>query len=398
MKSSKHIVIAVAVVLLLTVAGAGIYRRVTAAKAADDPAGSSAARSDLPDVASASSRFDADAPVPVEGAEVLQGEMVMNVSANGEAASRRSTIVRAQVGGQIQSIRVRENSAVGAAQVLVTIDPTEFELSLAEAQAGYRQAMASFREMTLGDDQNIKDEAIRRERREAARDRAQVESREVAVKRAELNLERTSVKAPFGGRVANLKVVPGQFVTAGEELLTVQEMDPIRVEVQVLEGQITDIAPGRRAQVSFTAFPGTTFNGTVETINPIVSESRHARVTVAVPNPQGRILPGMSARVTLGGERLDDRIMVPKAAVLERDQGRTLVFIFKPDSAGSDVGRAEWRYVTRGRENDDYYELVPGEYEPLKPGEIVLTAGHYSLSHDKVVRLVEKAPRDGGRS
>ena len=397
MKSVKHIVIAVVVVLLLTLAGAGVYRRVTAAKAADDPDAQQSARPDLPDVASASSRFDADAPVPVEGAEVLQGEMLMTVSANGEAASRRSTIVRAQVGGQVRSIRVRENSAAGAGQVLVTIDPTEYELTLAEARAGYRQAMATFREITLGDEQNIKDETIRRERREAARDRAQVESREVAVKRAELNLDRTSVKAPFGGRIANVKVVPGQFVAPGEELLTIQEMDPIRVEVQVLEGQITDIAPGRKAEVTFTAFPGTKFTGTVETINPVVSQTRHARVTVAVPNPQGRILPGMSARVTLGGERLGERVMVPKAAVLERDQGRTLVFVFEPDSTGSDVGRAQWRYVTRGRENDLFYELVPDDNEPVHPGDIVLVSGHYTLSHDKVVRLVQNAVRSGGR-
>jgi hypothetical protein len=89
--------------------------------------------------------------------------------------------------------------------------------------------------------------------------------------------------------------------------------------------------------------------------------------------------------------------MVPKAAMLERDGGRTLVFVFEPDSAGSDIGRAKWRYVTRGRENDDYYELVPDEYEGVRPGEIVLTSGHYTLSHDKVVRLVQNVVRSGGR-
>ncbi len=397
MMHTRRILTGFVVVAIFGAAGFGVYKRVNGAKAADGTT-SDSTKVDVPSVASATGQFDPNEPVPVEGTAVLHGDLVLTVSAAGQAASRRPTILKSQVGGQIRSVVVRENSVAGGGQVLITIDPTEYQLALAEARAGLRSANAQFQEFTIGDDK-IKDQALLKERREAARDRARVESAEVAVMKAQMNLDRTQVKAPFGGRIANLKVVPGQFVNAGEELLTVQEMDPIRVDVQVMEGQIGMISSGRPADVTFAAFPGVTFAGRVETINPIVDQvTRTARVTVAVANGAGRILPGMYARVRLSAERLPDRTYVPVSAVVERDNHRKLVFVFKPDSEGSDVGRADWRYVTVGQQNDEYIEIVPNPEMPgVEPGEIVLVAGHNSLTHDGKVKLTPHAKRAGGR-
>ncbi|MBR9988960.1 MAG: efflux RND transporter periplasmic adaptor subunit, partial [Gemmatimonadetes bacterium] len=206
---------------------------------------------------------------------------------------------------------------------------------------------------------------------------------------------RTRIVAPFPGRVANLKVVPGQYVNVGDELLTVQAMDPIRVDAKVLEGNIGYLSVGRTATVTFAAFPGEVFEGRIQTINPVVDpEFRNARVSISVRNPNGRILPGMFARASLSAERFPDRILVPKEAVLERDNRRTLVFLFKGEG---DRGRAEWRYVTPGRSNDTHVELVEdGENEMLKAGDIVLVSGHYTLSHDIPVRLVDNVARAEG--
>ena len=397
MKSPKKIIIGILVLAVIAIAGAGVYKRVSAAKAASGDASSDSSKAALPNVASAKKEFDPDEAVPVEGSPVLHGDLVLTVVADGQAASRRPTILRSQVAGQIKSVVVRENSAAGAGQVLLVIDPTEYQLAVADAKASLRNANATLRDLTVGDE-SIKDAALRKERNEAARDRAGIERAEVALMKAQMNLDRTTVKAPFGGRIANLKVVPGQFVNAGEELMTVQEMDPIRVNVQVLEGQIGNISAGREADVTFSAFPGVKFKGRVETVNPIVDQvTRMARVSVVVGNPQGRILPGMYARVTLAAQRLADRTMVPKDAVLERDHGRTLVFVFEPDTPGSDIGRAKWRYVTVGQTNGIYKEMVPDDQEGVKAGEIVLTAGHYSLSHDKKVKLTKNSLIDGGR-
>ncbi len=216
------------------------------------------------------------------------------------------------------------------------------------------------------------------------------------MRRARLDLSRTRMGAPFAGRVASVQVVPGQWVRQGEELVTVVSLDPIRVEVQVLESEIAHLAPGRTAEVAFAAFPGERLTGRVQSINPIVeSGTRTARVTVLVRNPEGRILPGMYARVSLEARRYEDRVLVPRSAILERDR-RTMLFVYDP--AESD-GLAKWRYVTTGLQNETQVEIL-GEgvdTDSVSPGETVLTDGHYTLIHDARVRLVQDAAREGGR-
>ncbi|HEX2168257.1 MAG TPA: efflux RND transporter periplasmic adaptor subunit [Longimicrobiales bacterium] len=396
MKLSRRVITVSAVLLVLSLAGAGVYYRITkqgegSEAAAETPEG------ELPEV-SAADAFSTDLAVAVEGAEVVLDTLVLTVSAPGEASSWQQTAVSSQVSGQVTGVRVSENQAMAKGAVLIQIDPTEYQLQLEEAQARLRQAEMTYRETTLSDDR-IEDPRVRAERDTAARARSGLDAALVAVERAELNLLRTRIVAPFAGRVANLKVVPGQYVNVGDELLTVQAMDPIRVDAKVLEGNIGFLAVGRTARVTFSAFPGEVFEGRIDAINPVVDpEFRNARVSISVRNPGGRILPGMFARATLPAKRFPDRILVPNEAILERDTDRrTLVFVFQPESDGDDRGRAQWVYVTPGLSNDTHTELVEDpETNMLEPGQVVLVGGHYTLSHDIPVRLVENVAKAEG--
>jgi membrane fusion protein (multidrug efflux system) len=387
MRVSKRVITAAAVTLVLTLSGAGAYLRISDHRAAAEQTEQEAA-GELPEN-SAGAAFSTDLAVPVEGAAVVQDTLVMMVSAPGEVASWRKTALRSQIAGLVRSVRVLENQPVGNGALLIEIDPTEHQLSLEEAEARLRQAEVSYRETTL-DDARIEDVRVRAERDTAARARSGLDGAKVAVQRAQLNLQRTRVTAPFAGRIADLKVVPGQYVNAGDELLTVQSMDPIRVEAKVMEGQIGYLAVGRTARVTLSAFPGQEFVGRIETINPIVDQqTRTARVSVSVPNPGGRLLPGMFAHTTLPAQRFSNRVLVPREAIIERDNRRTLVFVFESED-GSDRGRAKWRYVNVGLMNDRYAEIVEEgpEEGTVVPGEIVLVGGHHTLQHDIPVRMV----------
>jgi membrane fusion protein, multidrug efflux system len=391
MKISRRATAAGAAVLVLTLAGAGAYLRMHGQQeAAAQDAGAAFGADDT-----GADTFSSDAAVPVEGAEVVLDTLVLSVSAAGEAASLRKTALRAQVAGQVRAVRVAENGRVGTNALLVEIDPTEYRLALEEAHAQLREMDARYREMTLGDDR-IDDARIRAERDSIARARSGLDRARVAVQRAEFNLARTRVTAPFPGSVADIRVVPGQYVGPGDELLSVQAMDPVKVEAQVLEGEIGLLVPGSTASVTFAAFPGEVFEGRVESINPVVEQqTRTARVSVTLRNPDGRILPGMYARATLPARRFADRVLVPREAILERDR-RTLVLVFNGEG---NLGRAQWRYVNTGLMNDRYVEIVAEGPEDgtVQPGEIVLVGGHYTLVHDIPVRLVQNARREGGR-
>ncbi len=383
--------IGITAIAIVGAGGYGGYKRITGS--GDSEGVDTTAAAARPDV-SANAAFSTDVGIPVEGAVAVRDTLIISVSAAAQAASIKQSRLLAQVQGRITRIHVKENDRVSGGRLLIEIDPTEYQLNLADAEAQLAQAQASYQEFTLFDDQ-ITDPEVRAERDRVARARSGLDRAEVAVDRARLELTRTNIQAPFAGRAASIRVVEGQFARIGDELLTVVDLDPVKVEVQVLEGEVGYLDPGRRASVSFSAFPGETFIGRIETINPVVEQqTRTARVTVLVPNPDGRILPGMYARVSLEAQTFADRLLVPRAAILERDR-RTMLFVFEGE--GSE-GLAKWRYVTTGLMNDSLVELVPNpETDMVEPGEIVLVDGHYTLTHDAPIRLVTDVRAAGGR-
>lgn len=380
--------VAVAVVLLLASA---VFLRIrgTEEAGAEQPG----TEVDLPDV-SATATFRTDVAIPVSGAVVVRDTLVVSVSAAAEAAAWRTSRVLAQVEAPVSGIVVRENQRVGGGTVLLQMDTVDLGLAVAEARADVASADATFRELTLFDDE-IEDAALREERQRIARARSGLDRAEVGQRRAEIELGRAQVQAPFTGRIANIMVSEGHRVRPGDELMTIVDIDPIKVEVQVLESEVGFLAEGRSAQITFAAFPGETFLGRISTINPVVDrDSRTARVTVTIPNSDGRILPGMYARVSLEARRFPDRILVPKSAVLERDR-RKMLFVYEEDAAG---GLAKWNYVTTGLENDSLVEIVENsETTMLEAGQVVLTDGHYTLIHDARVSVTTDRGAPGAR-
>lgn len=383
MALSRKVLGSLTLVIILGSLATGMYFRLRP----DPEAGSTEASTEggtvLPE--SASEQFATDVPQPVVGAEVVRDTLWITVSAAGQAEAFRRTALQSRVDGMIETVLVRENQTVAEGGLLLQVDTTEYALSLARAQADHLSAQARYEEMSFFDDE-ITDPAVRAERSRLSRARSGLAQADVALQEAVLNLEQTSVRAPFPGRVADIRVVEGQHVGPGTELMTVVDLDPIKVEVQVLEGKIGYLSEGRNATVTFAAFPGETFTGRVSTINPVVDpEFRTGRVTLLLSNPNGRIKPGMYARVSLEAESYPDRILVPRSAILEKDR-RTMLFVYED-------GRAKWRYVTTGLESDDLVEIVPNdETSMVEPGEIVLIDNHFYIQHDAPVQLVEAIP------
>jgi membrane fusion protein (multidrug efflux system) len=340
------------------------------------------------DIAITSGDSTADLPMPVEGITARRSALTLTVIASGQAEARRRFSLAALVTSRVTTLGVREGQTVHAGAPLVELEATDYALALEEARARLSAAETQFRELVIFDER-LADTVVRNARATAARAKSGLDVADVAVRRAELDLSRAHVVAPSAGQVANVRIVPGQWVRIGDPLLEVLDVDPIRVEAQVLEGDVTQLERGRGAAVSFIALPGRTFGGRVESINPLVDpQARTVRVTVSIPNPNGRILPGMYARIVLDTRVLQDRLVIPRRAVLERDH-RTLVFVYARDGSANGEGRAEWRYVALGAGTDSLVEILPGPPgEGVAPGEIVLTDGQEMLIHGARTRLV----------
>lgn len=385
MTEPSHRAFAEAGLLLLSaILAGGVWLWTRDAGSAADPGAGAAAE----EAAKTQGKPHADLSAPVRSDTVRLGTLVSKVTATGQAEAARRARIVARVTGRVAALAVEESEPVVAGAALVRLDAMQHALDVRQAEAELAEARNRYSEMTLFDE-DILDTDVRAQRALGVRVRSGLAKAEVHLERARLELANTTLRAPFDGRVANVRVTAGETVTAGEELMTVVDLDPIKVEVQVVESELRWLRTSNRAEIQLSAFPDTVFQGEIASINPVVDpESRTARVTVMMANPAERILPGMFARVMLEGRAFEDRILVPAEAILERD-GRSLIFLLEPmPEAAPGEGIARWLYVTTGLSNDELVEIMPGDgTEVPEPGQLVITQGNYTLVHDARVRL-----------
>ena len=334
--------------------------------------------------------------VPVRGVPVAEDTLRIHVVASGRAQANRQTTVVTRASGIVMEVAVRENQSVQAGDLLVRLDTLQAALDVQQAQASLVQAQADFEERMLFSGE-ILDTTAREERARIIRAFSGLDQAEVMLRRAQLAMANTQVRAPFAGRVANLHAVEGGFLGNGAEVLTLVQISPIRVEVYVGASEIGYLEEGRTARIRFAAMPGEQFVGRVASVNPVVDpESGSARVNLILENPGERIKPGMFAWASVDARSYADRILIPREALLERDR-RSMVFVAKGLDAGG-KGFSEWRYVTPGRRNETHVEvLFSEETAVLRAGEIVLVDGHHTLAHQVPIRLVSNVPTSGGR-
>lgn len=341
--------------------------------------------------------FSAAAAVPVEGARVRQDTLVVWIEARGRAEARRRAVVRSRATGTVVETPVREGDRLAEGQLLALLDSTSYALEVRRRRAAHREALAEFRSRMLGTEGTGLTGQERAVRRRQARVRSGLVRATVELEQARHELAKTRVRAPIAGRVASLAVTRGASLSSGDSVAIVLDLSRVEVDVDVLEERVPHLEPGRRARVRFTALPEDTFPGRVATINPLVDEaSSTVRVTVRLDDPGARVLPGMHATVALAGRRHPDRLLVPRASVVERRR-RDVVFVFVPSDSSDAVGRARWVYVRTGRESDRFVEVGPGQEGGAvpAPGEVVLVGGHATLTHDAPVRLTG-VDRPGG--
>lgn len=184
-------------------------------------------------------------------------------------------------------------------------------------------------------------------------------------------------RAPAAGFVAGKDVVEGQMVKAGERVLRLADLSTVWVLAQVFESDLPFVRPGQEAVVRSTYGGEKEISARVEQILPRVEEeTRTATARLALPNPDGRLRPGMFVDVRLSARIADSAVLVPEMAVL-RSGERNTVFLVRPD--GSFEPR-EVRLGARGRHGS--YEVLQG----LEPGDRVVTSGQFLLDSESQLR------------
>ena len=357
----------------------------------------------------------------VEVLVLERGEFPLRAEATGHLAPWRESKISAEVSGLILDRPVEEGQRVQAGQVLMRLDDRETRIRLNEAEAVLLKARADYAvqisnagELAVTDTTKLAEARIRLNAAEeafAAGSITQAElgtvrrhfeamdvlagnqreavtavytnltQQEQQVEQARLQLERTRVVAPFSGRIADLQAEEGQHVGAGTHLLTLLQDNRMKVSVDVLEGDLVHIRPGVTANVVVPSYSDEVFQGYVHAVNPSVDpKTGSGRITVALQNPDGRLVSGLYADVALEKNRLQDRMVVPSEAVIVR-QGREVVFLVKGR-------RSYWMYARIGERSGNFTEIIGGvSPSVIEPGDTLVVQGNYALAHDVPVEV-----------
>lgn len=371
------------------------------------------------------------APVMVEATASHRGELIIRVSASGQTEAIRQIAIIPKISGEIVELPIYEGKLVKKGDVLIKLDDREYQLSLNDARQKLLKARSEFEVQKLDRktlNQLVDSSAVNRsERLELQWNSAQQQYRDgeideasyqkiwldyqsaqilrgvrheemvasrtgfssalIEYERSQLNLSRCEIRAPFSGQIGDLDARVGQYAAAGTECCKLVDLSRIRVNVGVLESEVQHLIIGRKATIELPALPGEKFEGKIVTINPIVDpENKTCRVTVEMANPDNRIKAGMFVYVKLDAQVYQDRLLVPREAILTRDQ-RNLIFVIHENEEGKKL--AKWNYVETGLENEEYVEILNSNF-PFQMGELVITSGHYTLAHDAEVKLVNE--------
>ncbi|WP_411286693.1 efflux RND transporter periplasmic adaptor subunit [Phenylobacterium sp.] len=281
---------------------------------------------------------------PYRFAAVERGAITRAVSASGTLEALVTVEVGSQISGLIRQVLVDFNDQVRAGQTLATLDPQTYESRVAQGQADVSAGVASLRQAQaqLANSQadfNRKKElvsqgiyspsvldqstaAFRNAQAGVEAARARIGQSQASLRSQRVDLSRTTIVSPIDGVVVDRTVEPGQTVAASFQAPVLfriaQDLSKVQVKISVDEADIGQVQEGQRVRFTVDAFPDDNFEGVVTQVRkqPTTEQNVVAYTVIAeADNPQGRLLPGMTANADIVLEIRPNVLKVPAAAL-----------------------------------------------------------------------------------
>jgi HlyD family secretion protein len=392
---------------------------------------------------------------------VARRDLVAVVTASGKIEPKRKVDISADVTGRVIQVAVEEGQWVNRGDLLLRIDPSQFqsvvrraEAAVAQSRAREAQARAQLlkaqndvrraEQLTRGTEQMISAQDLDQARTQANVAEAELQAARFAVQQSEAalseardNLAKTTIVAPMSGRVTRLNIEEGETAVIGTMnnpgslLLTVADLSVMEAKVKVDETEVPNLTVGDSASVRIDAFPDRTFSGRVTRIgNSAVQaqgqggnneQSVDFEVVITLDNPPAALRPDLSATADVVTDKRAGVLSVPIIALTVRDpDGKK----FKQADEGDDApeaaaqaqaeartrrdrevtgvfvmrdGKADWIPVEIGIAGDRYFEVKTG----LRGGETVVSGSYQAvrdLEDDAPVRVEKpKEAAKGGK-
>lgn len=316
-------------------------------------------------------------PAPVvETAQVQVGAVSDEVEALGTLLANESVAIAPEIAGRLTSLGFKEGDRVSKGQILVELDTGILEQELKQAEVDLGLARDTFQRASSLAERGS-GTRVSLEQAEAQRAAA-----EVRVALAKERLQKATIQAPINGIVGLRAVSVGSYLTPGQTVVTLTDIDPIKVDFRVPELLLQSVKVGQKIRVTVDAIPGRSFDGEVYAIDPVVDvNGRAIRLRALIPNKDLALRPGLFARVAIVTGTRPQALTVPESAVIP-DGNAKAVFVVED-------AKAKLTRVTLGKRLPGSVEVTEG----LKAGQRVVTAGQIRLRDGAPVQVAQPQAR-----
>lgn len=332
------------------------------------------------------------------------GDVQETVLATGSLEAESVVSVGAEVSGRIEKIGAELGDKVEQGQLVVTIDSQNQEYALKAAEAELADIKAQRRQQEVAVDQanlaleratqlsqkklvSTLDLETAKASLESAKAKiasfdAQIQKAELAVDTAQVNLDRTRIKAPTSGTVVAVLVSEGQTVNANQTtptLIKIADLDQMVIKAQISEADVTRIHAGQKAWFSILGEPDDRIDARLLSIEPAPTDIETADNGLSaedaavyyngifqVENPEHRLRIAMTTQVTIIVDEANGVLTVPSGAVVKGASGKDYVLIYDPHTE-----KTRRKGVTIGLDNDVVAEVKSG----LSEGDTIVATG-----------------------
>ncbi len=334
--------------------------------------------------------------IPIRTGKVRHVQDREFVSVSGSVASPDAPVlVSFLVSGKVIQVMPREGDYVERGQLLATIDPTDYTLSVQAASAQVKQAKIA---LDRSKDEYSRMKFLYESRSLAGNDfekfkaaylsaQQQADQAIANEKLARKRLGDASLHAPGSGFISKRSIEPGETASPGRPAFEIVKLDPVEIAVGVPETDIHLVRVGQKAVITIPAMPSKPFEGTVRVINVSADPNTRTYMTrITVPNPAHVLRVGMVAEARIQGDRVLDLMTLPAEAILRDPQGAQIVFVYYPEQ-----GRVYAKRVVTGAVHGREIAIKSG----LSGDDAVVFAGQEKLRDGALVSVVgENAPTE----
>jgi membrane fusion protein, multidrug efflux system len=334
-------------------------------------AGSQRGDAGAPKAASAAPKQGGGPPaVIVEASKVTLVRLPNAIGAVGSLRSDETVILRPEIAGRVSQILFKEGERVTQGQLLVKLDDSVQQADMDRARANLTLSKSKHeRAIDLRNKGFISGQAL-----DESENTLKVAQADDGLMRARIS--KTSIHAPFSGTIGLRQVSVGDYVKEGQDLVNLESIDPLKVDFRIPELALSQLRDGQTLQLTLDALPDKAYDGKVYAVNPLIdANGRSIVIRAQVPNKDGRLRPGMFARVRLFTSESKEAVVVPEESLFPVGDEK---FVYKVVD-----GKATRQKIDIGLRREGKVEVVNG----LTADDVVVTAGALKLREGAPVSI-----------